>query len=181
MPDKNKIKLSCDRLINILKKSRINKKYIGIRISPSEPDYFNNYEPYNYTLDIYDMYLRLNRVRPNVFFNFDCPVNACEIDFDFYENKGANITFNGRSCSNDMPFDIMPDKSAIWCSSLNFIKVNNIFDYDSIDDCIQDFIKQYNDYWTKNKLQCNYKTCGKYRMCPGLCIAKNESIKRWQN
>lgn len=176
LPNKEKILESQNRLIKILKNCKITQKYVGIRISPAEP-YSQNYIPYNYTLDIFNIYLKLNRIRPNIYMYFDCPINACEIDFDFYQKKDANISFSAIKCCYDFPLDILPDKSAIWCSSSNFIKINNIFDYKDINQCINELKKQYNEYWKNNKILCNYQKCNKYGMCPGLCPAKNESMK----
>lgn len=177
LPDKDKIKKSSDRLKKILKFCRIGKKRIGIRVSPFEPNHINKIEKYNFTLDVYDIYLRINRIISNTPFSFDCPVNACELDYQFYENRGANISFDGTKCLKNMPFDILPDKSAIWCSSANFFKIDNIFNYSNIKECKKELKRQYKEYWNQNKILCNFENCEKNNYCRGLCPAKNEAMK----
>ena len=59
------------------------------------------------------------------------------------------------------------------------------FDIQDIDDVMNIWITENikthsfipNEYWKNNKILCNYQKCNKYGMCPGLCPAKNESMK----
>jgi len=178
LPDKDKIRKSSDRLRKILKSCRLGDRPIKIRVSPSEPNHIDSFNKHNFTLDAYDIWLRLNRILPNVSLKFDCPVNACELDYDTYTNKNAKISFNTHKCYKNMPFDIMPDRSAIWCSSSNFIKIDDVLKYPSIKECKKELRRQYKEYWENNKLLCDYETCGKYGECKGLCPAKNESLKQ---
>lgn len=181
LPDKEKIRQSSNRLKKILTSCRFGSRYVKIRVSPSEPNHIDTFNTYNFTLDAYDIWLRLNRLIPNLSVSFDCPVNACELDYELYGKRGANISFNGNKCFNDMPFDIMPDRSAIWCSSSNFLKINDVLEYKNIKECRRELRRQYKEYWKNNKLLCDYETCGKYGMCQGLCPAKNESLKQLLN
>lgn len=181
LPDKNKIKESQNRLVKILKNIKFARENISIRISPCEPSNFLKYNSYNYTIDIYNLYLKLNRIRPNINIHFDCPVNACEINYNFFIEKNCHIFFNTDTCFNEMPFDILPDKSAIWCSSLKEFKINNIFNYNNINECIKELQNQYKQYWNKNNLLCDYKNCNQYGHCNGFCIAKNKSIQKFNN
>lgn len=176
LPNKDKIKESQNRLAKILKKCKFYQRNIELRISPAEPYNSLTYKTYDYTLDVYNLYLKLNRIRPGICIHFDCPVNACEINSIFFIKKDVNIAYDDGKCYNGMPFDILPDGSAIWCSSLRNFKIDNIFNYSNIDECIKELQNQYNKYWKTHKLLCNYRNCGKYDQCQGLCAAKNISI-----
>lgn len=178
LPDKSKIRQASNRLKKILTNCRVGNRHVRVRVSPSEPNHVDTFRPYNFTLDVYDIWLRLKRLIPSVSVNFDCPVNACELDYEVYSKKGAQISFEGFRCVNEMPFDIMPDRSAIWCSSAKFLRINDVLEYSSIADCKKELRRQYKEYWEKNNLLCDYKSCEKYGMCEGLCPAKNESLKR---
>lgn len=176
LPNKEKISESYNRLKKLCEYG--NRRIFGIRISPSEPNYKDAFSNYNFTLEVYDMFLKLKRRYPYIKMNFDCPVNACEIDYKVFEEKRINLSFSKERCGDgNIPFDILPDKTGLWCFSSNFLKVDNVLDYIDEEDCIKELQRQYNNYWINNKLMCNYEKCGKYGNCKGLCPAKNESLK----
>lgn len=179
LPDKDKIKQASDRLRRLVSvvKNDSRRTEVPIRVSPAEPNYKNTYIKYDYTLDIYDIYLRLKRELPGVSVGMDCPVVACELNYETYSNRDVKISFSGVSCKGDPPFDIMPDRSAIWCASSNFLKVSDVLKFKNIESCIDELNRQYEEYWKYNDLLCDYKTCSKYGSCTGVCPAKNELIK----
>jgi hypothetical protein len=177
LPDKVKIRKSSNRLKKIVTSISTKGKVGSVRISPSEPNHIDSFNKYDFTLDAYDIYQRLQRYVPQLIVSFDCPVTACELDYELYGKRGVSISFTGNKCFRTMPFDIMPDRSAIWCSSSNFLKVDDVLKYPNIRECQKELRRQYKEYWKTNELLCDYKNCGKYGMCKGLCPAKNESLR----
>lgn len=182
LPDKDKIKQASDRLrrLVIMVKNESKRTGIHIRVSPSEPNHRDKYVKYDFTLDVYDIYLRLKRIMQGVTVGFDCPVNACELNYETYSVRDVQISFSGNSCKGNPPFDIMPDRSAIWCASTNFLKVGDVLKFSNIKYCIDELNKQYDEYWQNNELLCDYKICGEYGRCTGVCPAKNESLKSYK-
>lgn len=149
---------------------------MGIRISPQTPNH-KDYIIYDYTMDINNVIDIIWSIRKFHIY-FDCTLNGCEVHPLLIEKFMCNeeyISWKTNSCRGCGPFDIMVDGTVVYCSSAPFIRLQNIFDYETIEIAKHTMIKQYENYWKHNKLNCNYQTCDFFNplYCNGLCPAKN--------
>ena len=182
LPNSKQIKDSANRileLINIYKDIRKTVKDLNIRISPYSPNPCGEFKAYDYSLDIVSF---LNTVWSSgqISTNFDCRITYCELSENAIEQfKLAGIDLSTNRCSGtDMPFDVLVDGSCIWCSSANFLRLNNWRDYPNFEQAKIAMSKLWADWWKNTDIKCDYKNCGKFNpaRCHGLCIAKNEVI-----
>ena len=171
-----------DIVNKIIKISNITEnENLSVRISPMTPSIHEYNENYNYTNDIiFIMSSVLEKVNAN--FSFDCKINLCEIDQELIENLKkfpVNFTHRDNECEISPPFDILVDGSAVYCSSANFLKIDNIFDYENSEAAVKEFRRQAKEYWLNNSVNNKCKNCNSYTFaCKGMCIAKNNAILR---
>ena len=180
LPNSNEINKSADRileLVQIYKDIHGSIDQLGVRLSPYSPNPCGTYTPYDFSLDIVSF---LNTVwslgKLNT--NFDCRMTYCELSENAIDQfKLAGIELSTTKCSGDrMPFDVLVDGSCIWCSSANFLRLNHWRDYPNFNAARQALIEQWNGWWRRTEIKCDYKNCGKFNpaLCHGNCIAKNE-------
>ena len=184
LPDSKKIEESADR-INELLDMLDDRSGVRIRISPMAPNHLSNYKIYDYSLDALNFISKIwDKGLCKV--GFDCTVNACEINpvvFDALkkpEYKKYISKINTATCRGSGPFDILVDNSIIYCSSCNFIKLNNFMDYECLNDARDAMYSKWEHYWKSTQLSCDYKKCEHFNpaVCMGVCAAKNEVIRR---
>lgn len=150
-----------------------------IRISPYAPNH-RDYKVYDFTMDIY-IFITAIWEKRKYFIIFDCSLNACEVHpllMHIFKEDNYYIKWNTQICGGWGALDIMVDGSVIYCSSAPFIKLNSIFEYDSIYTARLMMFYQWNDFVKNNPLKCGTTTCDKYSLgyCNGLCIAKNYAL-----
>lgn len=154
-----------------------NKDFIKVRISPMAPNHVLN-GFYNYSLDIIK-FLEILWEDGMCKVSFDCPLNACEIHpelLNMFDNYKQYIEYKNNQCRGSGPFDILVDNSVIYCSSTyDTIRLDNIFNYKTINEAKEDMYIQWKNYWKSNNVSCEYKTCEFFNpvYCMGLCPAKN--------
>lgn len=176
LPNTNKIIQSANRILDLLELLN-NKDNISIRVSPMSPNHINK-DFYEYSLDIIK-FIELIWSKGLRTISFDCPLNSCEIHpelFNMFDRNSNYIDYTNKQCSGCGAFDILVDNSVIYCSSTyNTIRLENIFDYDSIESAQRAMHLQWKKYWKNNKMNCEYKTCEYFNpaYCQGLCPAKN--------
>lgn len=182
LPDKNKIMESADR-INELLDMLYDRSGVEIRISPMAPNHLTNYKFYDYSLDIIEF---ISRVWDKGLckIGFDCTVNGCEVNpllSNTFKNYNNHITFKNNPCNTSGAFDILVDNSLIYCSSCNFIKLDNFMDYKNIHKAKEAMHEEWKKYWLNTTLLCNYKNCDNFNpaTCLGVCAAKNEVIRKY--
>jgi hypothetical protein len=94
-----------------------------------------------------------------------------------FDKFGKFVEYKNHFCRGSGPFDILVDNSVIYCSSTyKTIRLDNIFDYPTIEEAKKAMSDKWKEYWDNNMLKCDYKNCGKFSpsRCMGVCAAKNE-------
>lgn len=118
-------------------------------------------------------------------YGFDCPVNLCEMRSDFVDacrKIGTQIRTERCSPEQGMPFDILVDHSVIWCSSANFLRLNDWRDYPDFHTAKAALSEQYYAWWRSHDEDIACRQCEKHRpgYCAGFCIAKTADRLREQ-
>jgi organic radical activating enzyme len=178
-PNENRSEDYTNRLFKIF--DTIKNDHINIRISTMTPAN-GKYEIYDYTNDLIDLMTPVI-ANSNAKFSFDCKVNSCEINYEFIDaikNYSNRINIRQKNCLEKPVFDILTDCSAVYCSSANSIKLDNIFEYKCFEDAQKAMIKKAKDVLRKNAINSKCITCNIYNSkCDGMCIAKNLAIKNY--
>lgn len=168
------------QLANLYKQIRGNLYGLNLRLSPYSPNPCSCYIPYDFSIDIAN-FLNIAWSLGKINTNFDCRINHCELSENAITAfRAASVEIRTDSCGpHGMPFDVLVDGSCIWCSSANFLRLNNWRDYDDFDQAKSALTEQWFEHWKRVGLRCNYKQCNKFNpaMCHGMCIAKNEFVK----
>ena len=155
-----------------------------VRLAPFCPNPTNStgFQIYDFTDDIISF---VNGLAPTGIeeYGFDCPVNLCELRSDFIDAaRNMQFTVRTRQCSPEtgMPFDILVDHSVIWCSSANFLRLNDWRDYPNFDTAKHELSKQYYAWWRSHGYGEKCRSCGKLNpgLCSGFCIAKSQNLRR---
>ena len=182
MPNSKSIIRSANRikqLASLYKQIRGSLWDLNLRLSPYSPNPCSSYVVYDFSIDIAN-FLNITWSLGKINTNFDCRINHCELSENaIAEFRNAGIEIRTDSCGPyGMPFDVLVDGSCIWCSSANFLRLNNWRDYDDFDQAKSELTKQWFEHWKRVGLKCNYKQCNKFNpaICCGMCIAKNEFI-----
>lgn len=181
LPETGKIAQSAARLKKIIKIFCETRPDVspGIRLAPFCPSPATK-EPlkrYDFTQDVMAFFNTLYMESVRVF-NFDCPVNLCEMDYglvDACRELGYVIKTGPCNPEQGMPFDVLVDHSVIWCSSSPFLRLDDWRQYSSHAEAIKALSQKYYDWWRTNKVCRECKTCEYLNpgYCNGLCVAKN--------
>ena len=175
LPNTEKILETADRILELLDTLDY-REGMKVRISPMAPNHMKD-GFYDYSLDIIHFIERVWS-KGMCKLSFDCPLNACEVHpevLDMFDRYNKFIEYKNHRCSGSGPFDVLVDGRAIYCSSTyDVIKLNNIFDYETIQDAKHAMKIQWKEYWKKYPLKC-HTNCEKFNpaYCLGLCPAKN--------
>jgi ferredoxin len=169
---------SADRISELL--NIIGEHKTDIRISPMTPNHIE-YSFYDYSMDVLLFLQKIWNVKMCEV-NFDCTINCCEFSKDVLEffRKTPQISFKTSMCDGCGAFDVLVDGSVVYCSSTkDIIRLDNIFDYNSIDEARKVMNDKWVEYWINNPLACNYSSCGNFNpaYCMGVCPAKNSLWK----
>lgn len=136
-----------------------------VRLSPYCPKPGEHYKEYDYSTELAEYFNILWSNGP-VEAHFDCTVLDSEINpqaAEAYQKAGINVGKSRCDGHNGMPLDFLVDGSVVWCSSCNYIKVDNYKDYRNIREVELALIKKWHDY---------YHTLGIDPMPESFCLAK---------
>lgn len=154
-----------------------------IRLAPFCPNPIDakGFSIYDFTDDIINFVNGLHTTGI-LAYGFDCPVNLCELRSDFVDacrNSGFQMRTEHCSPETGMPFDVLVDNSVIWCSSANFLKLNDWREFESYTTARRELSRQYYEWWRKHGQNKKCKSCEKLNpgLCTGFCIAKANSLK----
>lgn len=185
LPGKEEIeksRLRIEELAEIYKEVRGTIEGMRIRLAPfcPNPTDSTGFKVYNFTQDVIAF---INSMYPTgiTSYGFDCPINLCELDSDFVDAcRRMQISLKIRQCGPEtgMPFDILVDHSVIWCSSANFIRLNDWRDYPNFETARYELSCLYYDWWRSHSEISACKECSKHNpgYCSGLCIAKTKNL-----
>ena len=176
-----------EELVNIYKDVRGTVSGLRIRLAPFCPNPTNStgFTIYDFTDDVVNF---VNSLFPLGIeqYGFDCPVNLCELRSDFVDTcRKIGIKIRTERCSPEsgMPFDVLVDHSVIWCSSANFIKLEDWRDYDNFDVARYELSRRYYDWWRAHSENTKCMSCDKHGpgYCSGFCIAKTQNMQQEDN
>ena len=173
--NKEYINRSLRRILSTLR--LLNREDPMIRIAPMTPNYQKGYTINNHGEYILYFADSILKEYPKATFNFDCQINNCEIGIDtinkILKDYKDIIFYDLTACELHPPLDVLVDNSAIWCYSSKFIKVNNIFNYESPMALYLALRNQYNNLMREFFNKTNCMSCKLLdRPCEGLCISK---------
>lgn len=180
--ERNKSRKRIAELAEIYREQRGTIEGLSVRLAPFCPNPSGSitFMVYNFTQDVVSF---INSLFPTGIqqYGFDCPVNLCELDSDFVDAcRECGIRLKTRQCGPEtgMPFDILVDYSVIWCSSANFIKLNDWRDYSSFEEAKYELSRLYYDWWRTHSETSQCKACDKHNpgYCSGFCIAKTKNL-----
>lgn len=155
-----------------------------VRLAPFCPNPTNptDFRLYDFTSDVIEF---INSLYPTGIpeYGFDCPVNLCELRSDFVDacrENGTMVRVNRCSPESGMPFDILVDHSVIWCSSANFLKLDDWRAFESFDAARHALSRQYYAWWRTHGEARKCRSCEQHHpgYCDGLCIAKTANVER---
>ena len=185
LPDSDSVEASRKRiaeLAEIYRRERGTIDGFRIRLAPfcPNPTDSTKFRKYNFTADIVTFVNSLYETQISRY-GFDCPVNLCELNEDFIEacrNQGFQIKTDACSPESGMPFDILVDGSVIWCSSANFLRLNNWKDYPNFKAAHHELGRLWREEWKRMGRSTECRECDKNNpgRCSGLCIAKTHQL-----
>ena len=151
------------KYINTLKNELTDISIIRIGLDLSNTDIANN--------TIYGDTIRaIQEELPRCSIRFDCQIPPCIFNYD--PNKILySYLYNFSNCVSS-PMDIFYDKSCILCFQTRHIKVNNIFDFNSMLELSKEFRTQYKEKERSVDILKVCKTCDYYldNQCNSLCV-----------
>ena len=117
-------------------------------------------------------------------YRFDCPVNYCEVSDDFVDAcRQLAIGIKTERCSPDsgMPFDVLTDRSVVWCSSATFLRLDDWKAFRNYAEARRALSAQYYLWWRTHGLNPECRSCDKHNpgLCLGFCIAKTAHLNRF--
>lgn len=185
LPDEANTRKAIERLSElseIYKQNRGSLNGFCVRLSPYAPNPFKpqNFQIHDFTENIISLMTAL-RNKGVMEFGFDCKVNHCELWTEFIDacrNDGIRI-LTERCCPEiGMPFDVLVDHSVIWCSSANFLRLNDWRKYPDFEAARRELSNQYYEWWRKHGESEKCRTCAKHTpgYCSGMCIAKTNNL-----
>ena len=171
-------------LIERYKKIRNDIGSLRLRISPNTPNPVKPQEFQN--ADFTDGTLKLItslKSKGLERFNFDCQVNCCELWSEAVDEfrRDNSIIRTLRCCpATGMPFDVLVDHSVVWCSSANFLRLDDWRKYPSFKEARNALEDMYYKWWETHKeneqcTNCEQRICGR---CQGFCIAKTNAFEQ---
>ena len=180
LPDSEKNKDNIRRMAKTIDFCKDIKTFNNVRIAPMTPNHIPM-KSYDFSLDILKFICALYEKRGDLSFEFDCTVNACELNpavMKKFSDKNMNINYRVEPCSRPI-VDILVDGSAVWCCSAKWLKVDSFLDYECLEDLEKALLKKWRNYWTEHGQKCDYKNCGKLSpaFCNGMCVAKTYSVE----
>ena len=130
LPSEVGLKLSTNRLLNVLSCLEPNKEY-SIRISPMTPNHDKETKLFNFSNIIFDFINTLKNKNKNLCFCFDCPLTACEFDPRILDKfrECKYISFRTGSCYEHPPFDVLADNRAILQDLVPYLLGPRVFSY----------------------------------------------------
>ena len=158
----------------------IRKTMVGfrVRLAPfcPNPTDSTGFRVYDFTEDVMNF---INSLYPTGIpeYGFDCPVNMCELRPDFVDacrQMGTDVRVERCSPEQGMPFDILVDHSVIWCSSANFLRLDDWRRFPSFHEAHRALSDQYYAWWRGHREASACRSCDKHNpgYCAGFCIAK---------
>ena len=177
-----KSRIRIEKYAQVYKEVRGNILGFHVRLAPLCPNPTNStgFHIYNFTQDLVEF---VNSLAPTQIleYGFDCPVNLCELNSDFLDacrNMGVRFKIERCSPENGMPFDVLVDHSVIWCSSANFIRLNDWRDYTNYDTALVELSSRYYAWWREHGESEKCRACNKHNpgFCSGFCIAKTKNL-----
>lgn len=185
LPGPKEIEASRERIAKcakIYREVRGNILGFHVRLAPFCPNPTNStrFHIYNFTRDVMNFVNSLASTEI-LEYGFDCPVNLCELDSDFLDAcRNMGIRFKIERCGPEtgMPFDVLVDHSVIWCSSANFIRLNDWRDYENIEEGMRALSTQYYAWWREHGESDKCRSCEKHNpgYCSGFCLAKTKNL-----
>lgn len=136
-----------------------------VRLSPYCPMPGELYKEHDYSTELAEYFNILWSCGP-IDIHFDCTVLDSEINpqaTEVYRKAGIAIKKNRCDGSCGMPLDFLIDGSVIWCSSCNYIKIDNYKEYRNIRELEQALIKKWHQYYDKLNIS---------EMPESFCLAK---------
>lgn len=190
LPGKGEIEKSRARiaeLAEIYREERGTIEGLRVRLAPfcPNPTDSTGFKIYNFTQDVMNF---VNSLFPTGIqqYGFDCPINLCELNSDFVDAcRKCGVQLKIRHCEPEtgMPFDILVDHSVIWCSSANFIRLNDWREYTSFEEAKYELSCQFYNWWRTHSETAQCKACEKHNpgYCSGFCIAKTKNLLDLEN
>lgn len=168
LPNRIDLIKSADRLKQLI---YIYSKYrdirtLNIRLSPYCPLPGSKFIAYDYSSDLAEFFNIIWSYGP-VNIHFDCTVLDSEINkqaTEAYTKAGINIKKLACNGCDGLPFDVLVDGSIIWCSSCNYIKLDNYKNYKNFEEAKIALIEKW-------KLYCD-TVKDSYDPNSSFCIAK---------
>lgn len=149
----------------------------NIRLSPYCPMPNETFIPFDYSTHLAEYFNKIWNYGI-IDTHFDCSVSLEEINQqagEVYEKAGIKINRDncGLRSEPKCPLDIMIDGSVIWCSSCNYIKIDNYNDYKNLKELEYKMQELWNDEFKNSKIKNPENNCG-------FCLAKEIAKKNEQ-
>ena len=190
LPGSEEIEKSRSRiseLAEIYKRARGSLDGLRVRLAPfcPNPTDSTGFKIYNFTQDVMNF---VNSLFPTGIqqYGFDCPINLCELTSDFVDAcRKIGVEIKIRQCGPEtgMPFDVLVDHSVIWCSSANFIRLDDWREYPNMETAKYHLSQKYYEWWREHSFSSKCKGCEKLNpgLCSGFCIAKTQNFLAHEN
>ena len=167
LPDVKEQQASVQRILGLI---AIYTKYrsietLNIRLSPFCPKPGTPYKEHDYSTELTEYFNTLWSLGL-VSTHFDCTVLDSEINpqaTEQYRKAGIRIKKDPCDGIHGLPLDVMVDGSVIWCSSCNYIKLDNYKDYRNIRELKTALIDKWKQF---------YQQLGSPKLCGSFCMAK---------
>ena len=169
-----------DKQMNVLK--NYPEVCYGARIGLSTDFHNGNYEIKDFSESITYFLDKIEEINPNLFFNFDCGLNFCNI-----QPKVLARLLKRKNCQYHLgcqtpALDVLIDGSVCYCFCCPddfHIKVKNYEEFKNSNDCRKWMELKEEEYMYKNGGMCHKmypeKKC---KICSTSCVASNEYLRR---
>ncbi len=162
-----------------------NNLIMRYRLGIATPFHKGKFELLNYDKQVKHFCTLAKEKTPNIFVNFDCPINNCQISPELVTeliNDYGNISSIRVSANCDGVIVVNADKSVNWCASTpeSFLTFEDYKYFKNSEECYNHFQKQFKEYMIKNKRLCAKEKDCKNIYCNGPCIAITEYLRKQQ-
>ena len=172
LPNRDKILASAERIQQLVKLYKdcglaFADRAFSLRLSPYCPNVHEKFVPFDYSLVLAEFFNIVWQHDPFPI-NLDCTLQDFEVNPQARQAyKDAGILVKRYKCDGShMAFDVLVDKSIIWCSSCNYIKLDNWTDYPCYKDAKRAIVEKWQAFIDKHRIKVGDES---------FCLAKEVS------